>query len=64
MTETVTAGAMPAPMQIALELTCALVNGGKFRFHAVDSQGRFDELLQFVFANAPKIQLNTATTHS
>lgn len=62
MTETVTVAAMPAPMQIALELTCALVNGGKFRFHAVDSQGRFDELLHFVFANAPKIQLNAATT--
>jgi hypothetical protein len=64
MTETVTAVAMPAPMQVALELTCALVNGGKFRFHAVDSQGRFEELLQFVFANAPKVQLNTTTIHS
>jgi hypothetical protein len=42
-------------MQIALDLTCALVTNGMFRFRTLDSQGRLDELLQFIAANAPKI---------
>jgi hypothetical protein len=42
-------------MQIALDLTCALVTNGMFRFRTLDSQGRLDELLQFIAANAAKI---------
>jgi len=50
----------PGPMQIALDLTCALVSDGMFRFHTVDPQGRFDELLTFVNANASKIESSAA----
>jgi len=45
----------PSPIQIALDLTCALVTNGMFRFRALDSQGRLDELLQFIAANAAQI---------
>ena len=58
MSNTVTT---PSPMQIALDLTCALVTNGMFRFRTLDSQGRLDELLQFIAANAPKVESTLAT---
>jgi hypothetical protein len=45
----------PSSIQIALDLTCALVTNGMFRFRTLDSQGRLDELLQFIAANAAQI---------
>lgn len=51
----------PSPTQIALDLTCALVTNGMFRFRTLDSQGRLDELLQFIAANVPRVPSNFAT---
>ena len=60
MNNTVVPVTTPGPLQIALDLTCALVTNGMFRFRTLDSQGRLDELLQFIAANAPKVQSSLA----
>lgn len=46
----------PSALQIALDLTCALVSDGMFRFRMIDSQGRLDELLHFISENVPRIE--------
>ena len=61
MSNTIVSVTTPGPMQIALDLTCALVTNGMFRFRTLDSQGRLDELLQFIAANAPKVESSLAT---
>ena len=44
----------PGSLQIVLDLTCALVTNGMFRFRTLDPQGRLDELLQFIAANSAR----------
>lgn len=61
MSNTINPVTTPGPMQITLDLTCALVTNGMFRFRTVDSQGRLDELLQFIAANAPKVESSLST---
>jgi hypothetical protein len=47
---------IPSALQITLDLTCALVSDGMFRFRMIDSQGRLDELLHFISENVPRIE--------
>jgi hypothetical protein len=48
-------------MQIALDLTCALVAAGSFRFATDEPGAQFDELARFVLNKATKINLKVTT---
>lgn len=61
MSDTTAATTTPSALQIALDLTCALVSDGMFRFRMVDSQGRLDELLHFISENVPRIEADAGT---
>jgi hypothetical protein len=61
MSDTKPATTTPSALQIALDLTCALVSDGMFRFRMVDSQGRLDELLHFISDNVPRIEADAGT---
>ena len=61
MSDTTPTATTPSALQIALDLTCALVSDGMFRFRMIDSQGRLDELLNFISENLPRIEASAGT---
>ena len=61
MSDTTPIATTPSALQIALDLTCALVSDGMFRFRMIDSQGRLDELLSFISENLPRIEASAET---